>query len=478
MPDITTLLAVAWVIITILNILAAITLIFVERRDPNRTIAWLLVLFALPLVGFLLYLLLGRDWRRHQFYSKNLYDRSRPHAQGDPWCFPSGDPVHLTPAQARLIHLARASQPLPVTCDNQVQTFFDGNLKFEALLNDIESAQHHIHLEYFIWRNDALGQKIRNVLSKKVQDGVEVRVLLDGIGSKEVDKRHIRADWKSQGIELGFFSPVSKASFLFVNHINHRKVAIIDGTTAYTGGFNLGVEYLGEGPLGYWRDAHVRIEGSGARGLQSLFMSDWEFSTGQNLSGEEYFPAYTGSGNEIVQINASGPDSDWTSIRLAYFRMISTAEKSIRLTTPYFFPDPGLAAALEAAALSGVEVRIMTPGVFDKPVIQLAGRTYMPQLLKAGAEFYEYQRGFIHSKMMTVDGNITSIGSANFDFRGMYFDFEVIALILCESVATTASRQFDEDLKDCRQVELSELQEVSLGGRFKESLARLASPLY
>ena len=200
-------------------------------------------------------------------------------------------------------------------------------------------------------------------------------MLLDGIGSKGVDKRHIRAEWQSQGIELAFFSPVSRASFLLVNHINHRKLAIIDGKIGYTGGFNLGVEFLGVGPLGYWRDAHVRIEGSGAHGLQSLFMSDWEFSTGQNLSGAEYFPTHAGSGAEIVQVNASGPDSEWTSIRLAYFRMISTAEKSIRLTTPYFFPDPGLVAALEAAALSGVDVKIMTPGVFDKPVIQLAGRT-------------------------------------------------------------------------------------------------------
>ncbi len=315
------------------------------------------------------------------------------------------------------------------------------------------------------------------LLQQKASEGVDVRLLLDGFGSWRISRHQIRR-WRAAGIKSSFFFPVTKAGLLRINYRNHRKVAVIDGRIAFTGGFNVGDNYLGRGPLGPWRDTHLQIEGSAVHDLQSIFLSDWEFATGESIVGAPYFASREKPGHQLAQIIPSGPDSDWANIRFMYFRMITSATRSVWLTTPYFIPDRSLTTALQTSALAGVDVRIITPGRPDHPPVIWAGRTFMRRLMEAGVKFYEYQDGFIHAKVLTVDGNIASVGTANFDVRSLEMDFEVNALLLGQEITGELDRQFERDLAHSRPVSLDEFIHRPLFTRLKESAARLASPLF
>lgn len=468
--------AVGWYIF-LFNVIAAAFIIFYERQEPEKTISWLLVLFALPGIGFFLYLLLGRDRRKRRFRSKTIHDRclaNAPRLDLDPRAL---EQARLTPEQLGFLQLGYATDCLLPSFDNRVEILTNGEQKFETLIRDIQAARHHVHLEYFIWQKDEIGRWLESLLMEKAREGVEVRILLDGLGSWRISRRDLRR-WHEAGIQATYFFPVSKWSLLHINYRDHRKIAVIDGRIAFVGGFNVGDNYLGKGPLGPWRDTHLRIRGSAVHDLQSVFLGDWEFSTDQAVNGPAYFPPSDRPGNQIVQINASGPDTPWPSVRFIYFRMIAAARQKIRLTTPYFIPDQSLTMALQSAALSGVDVRIITPGVPDHPPVIWAGRTFMRQLIEAGVRFYEYQNGFIHSKVLTVDGQAASVGTANFDKRSLDLDFEVNALLVGSEITGELDCQFDIDVAHSRPVTLEELLNRPLGTRIRESLARLASPLF
>jgi cardiolipin synthase len=385
--------------------------------------------------------------------------------------------LNLSARQQELLRLGYASGCLLPSYDNRVEVYTNGHQKFGSLLDALAGARHHIHLEYFIWQRDAIGREIEEVLAEKARQGIEVRLLLDGFGSWRISQREIK-QWRAQGIQANFFFPVSKASILRLNYRNHRKLVIVDGRIGLTGGFNVGDNYLGKGRLGPWRDTHLRIEGTAVHDLQSVFLGDWEFSTGQTIGGPAYFPPSEHPGHQIVQINSGGPDSPWASVRFMYFRMIASATKSVRLTTPYFIPDQSLITALQASALAGVDVRIITPGIPDHPPVIWAGRTFMRRLIETGVKFYEYQGGFIHAKVLTVDDDIASVGTANFDQRSLEMDFEVNALLLGKDITSVLNQQFEEDLTHCRAVSLEEFIHRPLLTRIKESAARLASPLF
>lgn len=452
-------------------------IVFNEKDDANKAIAWILVVLLVPILGFVAYLLLGFNWSGRRVYKKRITDRSPGH-HGKSGAKPDPDPgAGLTPREALLLNMVTASQPLPASYDNVAQLFFNGEHKFAALKQDIEAAQHHVHLEYFIWQRDELGDELKDLLLTKVKEGVEVRMLLDRLGCKHTSGRYL-AELRAQGISAHFFHPGSRADLIYINHRCHRKNAIIDGTISYTGGFNVGNEYVNKGPLGFWRDTHIRLEGTAAQDQQSIFLDDWEYATKENITDPKYFPPSENPGDLVVQVCPSGLDVTRPAIMYTYFQLIKSASRTLRVYTPYFMPEPGLLTALQTAALSGVDVKIMTPGVPDKPPVQLVGRSYMPELMEMGAEFYEYEDGFLHAKVITVDDDLAVVGSANFDHRSMKMDFELTAAIVGGGIATQLNEQFERDLGHCRKVGLEEFATQSFWTSLKQSVSRVASPMY
>ena len=452
-------------------------IVFNEKDDSGKAIAWILVVVLLPIFGFIAYLLLGFDWRGRRAYKKRITDRSPSHT-GKPRLDPEEDPrPDLTPQEALLLNMVTASQPLPASYDNKAQLFFNGEHKFAALKKDIEAAQHHIHLEYFIWQKDELGNELRELLLKKVKEGVEVRVLLDRLGCKTTSHRDL-AKLRAQGMATYFFHPGGKADMMNINHRCHRKNAIIDGRISYTGGYNVGDEYVNKGPLGLWRDTHVRLEGTAAHDQQSIFLDDWQYATKENITDPKYFPPSEKPGDLVVQVCPSGLDVTRPAILYTYFQLIKSASRTLRIYTPYFMPEPGLLAALQTAALSGVDVKFITPGVPDKPLVQLVGRSYMPELMEMGVEFYEYEDGFVHAKVISVDNDLAVVGSANFDHRSMKMDFELTATMVGGGIAPQLNEQFEKDLEHCRKVKLEEFANQSFWTTLKQSVSRVASPMY
>ena len=367
------------------------------------------------------------------------------------------------------------------TADNDVEIYTDGKEKFRALYEEIEKAEKFIHIQYYIIRNDELWKPFEELLARKVKEGVEVRILYDSMGCRSM--KH--SDWRrirSLGIHVGEFFPAILGSLqLRVNYRNHRKIVVIDGKTAFVGGFNIGREYIGLSPkFGYWRDTHLRIRGSAVLALHIRFILDWNYATKQNLFARDSYFTYRPEekpGSEAIQIISSGPDSKWQNIRNVYLKMISKARKSIYIQTPYFIPDNAVLDALRIAAMSGVDVRVMIPCKPDHPFVYWATYSYIGDLLAAGVKCYTYDNGFLHAKGMVVDGLVSCYGTANMDIRSFKLNFEVNAVIYSVRIARRMEEIFREDLKGCTQVTEYLYGKRSYLVRIKEQFSRLFSPV-
>lgn len=367
------------------------------------------------------------------------------------------------------------------TADNDVEIYTDGKEKFRALYEEIEKAEKFIHIQYYIIRNDELWKPFEELLARKVKEGVEVRILYDSMGCRSM--KH--SDWRrirSLGIHVGEFFPAILGSLqLRVNYRNHRKIVVIDGKTAFVGGFNIGREYIGLSPkFGYWRDTHLRIRGSAVLALHIRFILDWNYATKQNLFARDSYFTYRPEekpGSEAIQIISSGPDSKWQNIRNVYLKMISKARKSIYIQTPYFIPDNAVLDALRIAAMSGVDVRVMIPCKPDHPFVYWATYSYIGDLLAAGVKCYTYDNGFLHAKGMVVDGLVSCYGTANMDIRSFKLNFEVNAVIYSIRIARRMEEIFREDLKVCTQVTEYLYGKRSCLVRIKEQFSRLFSPV-
>ncbi|MGI6587839.1 MAG: cardiolipin synthase [Peptococcia bacterium] len=455
-------------------------LLLLERRDPSKTLAWLLILLFLPLVGFILYLVFGRHPRKQRITRKkkvlnnNLYPLQQSLYQNP---LPGNTEAR---EKARLIELIYNNADFPPTANNEIQVLTDGQEIFPAFIEAIKKAQKHIHLETYILRDDNIGNTIADLLCAKAQKGVKVRLIYDGLGSRHLGKEYLEK-LRTAGVEVAVFFPV-KLPFLHrkINYRNHRKILVVDGITGFVGGANIGDEYLGQNPeIGYWRDTHVCLKGNAVYFLQRIFLQDWHFITGKSLEHNsiDLFPKQKTTGKHIVQITASGPDSQWEAIMQVYYYTIATAEKSVYITSPYFIPNESILTALKTAALSGVDVKLILPAKPDHKVVFWAAMSYLGELLEAGVEIYFYHKGFIHSKVLTVDGIVSSIGSANMDQRSFSLNFEVNAFIYDQETALRLEQDFQEDLRHAKKLTLEELQNRSLGQHFIESIARLFSPL-
>lgn len=470
-------------LLLIVNILFAVLLVFFERRNPSTTWAWLMILFFVPVLGFFLYLFLGQDLRKKKmFAAKEADDRLEKMIHQQEKILSRKDIELAYPSiknSKDLIYLHLVAHNALFTHDNTVEIFNDGSEKFDKMLEDIKKAKKFIHMEYYIIRNDWLGKQIIELLTLKAKEGVEVRLLYDGMGCIRLSDKFFQPLLEAGGKISCFFPPFLPYINVRINYRNHRKICVIDGQTAYVGGINIGKEYLGlSKKMGYWRDTHLRIKGGAVDYLELRFLLDWRFSTKEPyLIKDKYFPPKEGLGYTGIQIVSSGPDSKWSSIRNGYLKMITLAKKRIYIHTPYFIPDDSLLEALKLAALSGVDVRIIIPNKPDHMFVYWASLSYIGELLQAGVKCYTYEKGFLHSKMILVDDVISTVGTANLDIRSFKMNFEVNAFIYDRIINNQLQEQFMKDLADSKEITREIYEKRSFGIKFKESISRLLSPI-
>ncbi len=456
--------------------------IFFESKDPSRTLAWLLILAIAPSVGFFFYLFLGNDIRK-RIRTKNKkhlnYEYVKKAAVLQQSIMSHVDFVKATESRVddKLISLLLRNSSSPFSVNNEVKVLKNGEETFNSIIQALEDAQETIHLEYFIIRDDRIGRRIRDILIKKAEEGVTVRIIYDSVGCWQLTDDFF-APMKAVGIKSHPFLPVlSPLLSRELNYRNHRKIIVVDGQVGFLGGLNIGVEYLGEKSLGFWRDTHMRLKGDSVYSLQNIFLNDWYFVSKEELSGDYYFPETASYGDKVVQVTSSGPDSDWFTIHQAYFTMITTAEKRVWLATPYLVPDKSLHMALKTAALSGLDVKILIPNKPDHFFVYWASRDNVEELLEAGVKIFTYEEGFIHSKILLVDDVCASVGTANFDIRSLEINYEVNAFVYDHDIVEQLAQDFRMDLDYSKEIILEEHLMRPFWERFLEAMARLVSPL-
>ncbi len=471
-----------WIAFMLINIVFAIIIIYYERKHPYITLAWLAVLLLVPVLGFFIYLFFGRTLHREKmFLLKAEQDELLQNEISDQL-----ELIHereMDPEDQELSKFLSMARMLIingnalVTTNNHARLFSDGEEKFDALLEDIEGAKHHINIEYYIFREDELGKKVVSALAAKAKEGVEVRVLKDGAGCSSLPKDFFKEITDAGGQVVGFYEQKLRKYFR-LNFRNHRKIAVMDGRVGYVGGFNVGDEYLGKGPLGEWRDSAMRIEGDAVHMLQLRFFLDWDYEAKESHGfSKEHYPDTAAADGVKIQIVSSGPDSVEEKIKYAYIKMINSARKSIWIQTPYFVPDDSIVDALRIAALSGVDVRIMFPCKPDHAGIYWASHSFIGELLGSGVRAFMYDDGFIHAKTVVVDGLVSSVGSANWDNRSFRLNFETNGFVYDSGFGKEMIAAYEHDLERCTELTQDLYDQRSKGIKIKESIFRLASPV-
>ena len=477
MPHIVTLIGF---IAVIANIFFSFSLIFIERKDPSTTWAWLMIMIIFPGVGFIIYLLLGQNFSRARlFKEKKEFDTiKRRELSKD---FASEEHEHIGGEQyLDLIRMNYTHSGAKCTYNNEVDVYYNGVDKFKQLIKDLKNAKKFIHIQYYIIRPDRLGKKIMSILEEKAAEGVEVRFLVDSMGSYKVTKRSLKNFTENGGKFEIFFPGILPHVNTRINYRNHRKMVIIDGEYGYIGGFNVGDEYIGEDKhIGFWRDTHIRIRGEAVNDLTDRFLLDWCYASGEEIDDfSKFYPEKPiRDGDIAIQIVTSGPDHNEEYIKNAYMKMINNAKKYVYLETPYFVPDAPMLEALKLSALSGVDVRLIIPGKPDHIFMKWAASAYIGDLLNAGAKVYLYQNGFIHAKTIVADGKVCTVGTANMDMRSYCLNFEVNAFIYDDRVANNLETQFFKDIEDCKVMTKEEYDKRNISLRIRESIIRLISPI-
>lgn len=481
--------------IILINLLLSVVIVFFQRRDPKAVWTWLLALYFVPVFGFLFYLLLCQDFHKSKMFRvKEVEDKLRISARSQENYLKRHEMTLEEPMERDykdLVIYNLETSGSVLTLNNSVDIFTDGEEKFADLRREMEKAERFIHIQYYIIKNDELFDSIIPILLKKVKEGVEVRILYDGMGGRFMPKK----TWEmleTAGVKVGEFFPATLGRInLRVNYRNHRKIVAIDGKIGYVGGFNIGKEYIGKDPkFGYWRDTHLKLKGDAVISLQVRFALDWNYAYKENLfKSSEYFEVSHWANEERtkvmegrrqplgIQIIASGPDMRDRQIRNNYIELFQKARDHIYIQTPYFVPDDAVLSALEVAAKSGVDVRLMIPCKPDHPFVYWATYSYVGDLLGAGARCYTYDNGFLHAKGVMTDGRVSSYGTANMDIRSFELNFEVNAVIYDEDTTERLESAFIMDLEHCHEITMEEYRQRSLVIRVKEQCSRLLSPL-
>jgi cardiolipin synthase A/B len=475
-------------VLSILYILTALFICFIiifENRNPLKTLSWIMVVLLIPFAGIIVYLFFGQNYRKQKIFSrKGLADLEQIADYADQQVVSlsevlSGDTPSVK-EKAHLMRLMLNNNRSVLTRKNSVQLLVDGEETFPSMEEAITSAKEYIHLQFYRIEPDMLGKKFKELLKVKAGEGVKVRVIFDDVGSWNLKNAYLK-EVREAGIEIYPFMPVRFPLLTNkINYRNHRKIVVVDGKVGFVGGLNIADKYLvGLKDLGPWRDTHLKITGEAVIALNSVFLADWYFVSGETIATDlSYFKHLEVDNKCLIQVASGGPDSDWANIMQVYFSAIATAQKSIYLSSPYFSPDDSILNALLTASLSGVDVRIIFPDRSDSAVANWNTRSYISELLDAGIRVYLFNQGFSHSKYLLVDGVFASVGSPNVDIRSFELNFEVTALIYDESFAADLGRLFMEDLAKSVEVDRLEWGKRKKSKKYKESLARILGPLY
>ncbi len=468
----------------IINLILSTVVILLERKNPTGALAWLFFLNLLPGIGFFFYVLLAQNISKRKIfrytqeeanlYQKILRDQRRSIIYGD-FTFTSS----TAEKHKDIILFHNKLSSALYSQNNSVNIFTHGRDKFKSLFQDIEAAKYHVHVLYYIIKNDELSNKLFDLLIKKAQAGLEVRLLIDHVGGRSIPNKRIN-ELKNAGVYTAFFFP-SKTKYINfrTNYRNHRKIVIIDGAIGYIGGFNVGDEYLGKDKkFGNWRDTHLRLVGDSVLSLQTRFILDWRNASKKYLDiNAPYMQDVISDSNVGIQIVDSGPDDQNEQIKQGYLQMIHRAEKYIFLQSPYFIPDDSIIEGLKIAAAKGLDVRIMIPNKPDHPFVYWATYSYCGDLIPYGVKIYTYENGFLHAKTIIVDDEVASVGTCNFDIRSFKLNFEVNAFIY-DNIETTHLRHiFEEDIMYSRELSAERYAKRSIVIKIKEAISRLFSPV-
>ncbi len=466
-------------VITLLYFLvvaATIVVVILEKRQPVKTMAWTLVLIALPVVGLLLFYFFGQDIRKERRLLRREINMMKRKDLAE---YLPRDNVRVPEKYMPLANYFLKCNFSPTFIFGDVKIFCDGQDKMISLLRDISNARSHINLEYFIFEDDALGRIVRDFLVDAVKRGVVVRLLYDDVGCWSV-KNRFYDDMVAAGIIVSSFMPVRFSRFTRrVNYRNHRKIAVIDGKVGYVGGMNIAMRYLYGNKDGGWRDMHLRLTGNVVYGLQQTFISDWFYNTAEMLDNTGAYPKIEGSENHCgaMQIVTASPTSEQPYIMNGFVWAIMNARKYFYLTTPYLMPTEQVLNALQMAASAGIDVRIMVPENAEHFWIKTANESYYSDVMKAGAKVYAYGAGFLHAKYFVSDDILSTVGSTNTDFRSFEDDFEVNAFIYNESLTRKLKACFENDMKSCRLIETTTWKKRARLQKVAESFVRIVSPL-
>ena len=474
---------IAYIIILVLVCMR----IIYDTRSHTKTLAYLVFAIFVPVIGIIFYMLFGTNYRKRKLYSKKLSENDvlakrlgEDIFKYSKKTFDRSDPEVKEYKELALMLLKDNRSPL--TSNNEVKLLVNGEAKFPEVMKAIEEAKDHIHIEYYIYDDDDIGGEVSEALIRKAKEGVTVRFMYDDFGSRSI-RRKMAKRLKSSGIKVFPFYKIIFIAFANrLNYRNHRKILIVDGRIAFVGGINVSDRYVNKKKNKlFWRDTHVRIEGPGVHYLQYIFLCDWHFCSKELITpNAQLFPptaSFPKIGNKIVQIAASGPDSDVPTILFSLLQGINLAEKEVLIATPYFIPGESIMDSIRAAALGGVVVKLLVPGKSDSILVNAAARSHYADLLKSGVEVYFYKKGFLHSKTMVVDRKVSIVGTANMDYRSFDLNFEVNAIIYDADFSEELATIFMDDLKEAERVNPEEWYNRPAHVQLLEKTAGLLSPV-
>ena len=469
---------VHWVFLAIYVVIIIMVMVRVlmANRQPAKTMAWMLVLTFIPMLGIILYFFFGQTTRKERKIWQHSMDQLTKHSMLE---FVEQKRLHLPVEYRELIKLFMNQNWVLPFKNNETEIFTSGYEFFPSLLMEIGKAEHHIHLDTFIIASDSLGQIVADALIDKARQGVKVRIIYDDVGSWKTKNRFFDR-MRAEGIEIYPFMPVRFPVFTSkVNYRNHRKICVIDGEVGFIGGMNIANRYVKGIKRLAWRDTHVKIKGAAVYGLQRAFLIDWFFVSRELITDHIYYPISKVAENDcLVQIVTSSPTSLWPEIEQGYVRVLASAKRYVYMETPYFLPTDPILFAMRTAALSGIDVRLMIPYETDTKIVERASRTYVLDTVKAGVKVYLYKAGFNHSKLLVADDSIATIGSTNVDFRSFENDFEANAFFYDKKIALEVKEIFLKDQEECVALEdVRNLTHRSFLQRLWESMVRLLSPL-
>ncbi|MAN59630.1 MAG: cardiolipin synthase [Flavobacteriaceae bacterium] len=453
-----------------------------EGNKPYRIWAWMMTIFAIPAIGGILFFVFGLNRKKNKLFNqKALVDEQQIKT------FLKEYATHIQPYQledtqinsryGKLVRYLTNANKIPLAHHNKVTVLDDGEETFRAIFKACEAANHSIFIQYYIFEHGTLADRFLQLFKKKRAQGVTIKFLYDGLGSWSL-KNSYRKKMTAAGIAVQAFLPVKLAALAKTNYRNHRKIIIIDEKIAFTGGINVDDKYINGDPiLGHWTDMHLQLEGMAVNFLKFVFHNDWYFASGENLFTGNALRPLGKIGKSPVQIVSSGPDSKFETILNEYLYLINHAERYVYIANPYLIPTQSLKEALQASALSGVDVRIIVPKNSDSLLVKWTVQSYFEPLLESGVKIYLFEPGFLHSKIILSDDLVYSIGTANLDIRSFEQNFEVNALIYDADVTQKVRQRFIKYQQSSTLVRFETFRQRGRLSRMLESLCRLLSPI-